>query len=83
MNATLRVKYVGFVYIVQLFLCASALKEAKVIIGSSARFNKFSEFILSSQQQIIKQLEVEDGREVFLQDVWQKGESVYSHNLKT
>jgi hypothetical protein len=55
------------------------MKEATVIMGSSARFNKFSEFILASQQKIIKELEIEDGKEVFLQDVWKKGESVIKH----
>lgn len=55
------------------------MREATVIVGSSARFNKFSEFILASQQKIIKELEIEDGKEVFLQDVWKKGESVIRH----
>ena len=76
------VQCVGFVFVAQLFFSTFAMKEATVIVGSSARFNKFSEFILASQQRIIKQLETEDGKEVFLQDVWQKGESVSCTNSR-
>lgn len=79
MSMKLCVQYVVFVYIAQLFICTFSMKEATVIMGSSARFNKFSEFILASQQKIIKELETEDGKEVFLQDVWKKGESVIRH----
>ena len=76
MSAKLCVQYVVFVHVAQLFFFTLSMKEATVIMGSSARFNKFSEFILASQQKIIQQLQIEDGKEVFLQDVWQKGESV-------
>jgi hypothetical protein len=79
MSTKLCVQYVVFVYVAQLLLCSFSMKEATVIMGSSARFNKFSEFILASQQKIIKELEIEDGKEVFLQDVWKKGESVIKY----
>ena len=58
------------------------LTDSTVISGSSVRFNEFSKFILESQQNIIKQLEIEDGEASFGQDKWQKGESVRTSTVK-
>lgn len=60
----------------QLILNPFQSTDSIVISGSSVRFNQFSKFILESQQEIIKQLEDEDGKAQFCQDNWQKGESV-------
>ena len=40
--------------------------------GMSPRFNRFSNFVLNAQQQIIATLEKEDGKEAFVQDPWTK-----------
>ena len=64
------------VLIVMLFfngvLAASSSGIAPSLSGMSARFTRFSNFLLHSQQQIIATLEKEDGKEVFVQDPWTK-----------
>ena len=49
-----------------------SVRIAPSLSGMSPRFNRFSNFVLSAQQQIIATLEKEDGKEVFVQDPWTK-----------
>lgn len=46
--------------------------SARSIAGSSLRFNEFASFCLNKQQEIIKELENEDGKSYFQQDPWNK-----------
>jgi coproporphyrinogen III oxidase len=46
--------------------------HSRSIAGSSARFNEFASFCLEKQQEIIKELECEDGKSTFQQDPWSK-----------
>ena len=48
------------------------VRIAPSLSGMSPRFNRFSNFVLNAQQQIITTLEKEDGKEVFVQDPWTK-----------
>ena len=45
---------------------------APTLNGMSPRFNRFSDFVLKAQQQIIATLEKEDGKQMFVQDPWMK-----------
>lgn len=64
------------IYYFQYITVPIQLTGSTIISGSSVRFNEFSKFILESQQNIIHQLENEDGKATFSQDEWQKGDSV-------
>jgi hypothetical protein len=51
---------------------SSAGQSPVKLAGTSARFERFANYLLSQQQSIIETLTDEDGKAVFAQDPWQK-----------